>query len=381
MVTHTFLPKSIGGRENHVYYLSKELIRKGFDVCVFTNSWNNHVSFETYDGIPTCRFPFVSVRVRSNNDEIPYRITNPSVFIKLMQTYSPDIVHAHDYRHFTSDLAAIYSRIYNKPFLLTIHGFFYKTGSLFKAVMAAYDKTLGKLSLKTANKIICVSNQLAQQRILKDFRSKIVVVPNGVPFDLMPLQLKNYDYFKQRFGIRRKMILAVGRLTYQKGFQYLIKAYRMIMENGDESQLCIVGPEADYGSELKRLAGDTDSIIFTGSLPVDELKQAYNSADLFVLSSLSEGCPLTLLEAMSFGKPVIATSVGMIPDVIQDRVNGIRIPPGDSEYLAKTIKEVLFDDCLAKRMGEKAKARSTELWAEFISQTKQIYGTLLGEVN
>jgi glycosyltransferase involved in cell wall biosynthesis len=116
-------------------------------------------------------------------------------------------------------------------------------------------------------------------------------------------------------------------------------------------------------------------------LPADELKQAYNSADLFVLSSLSEGCPLTLLEAMSFGKPVIATSVGMIPDVIQDRVNGIRIPPGDSEYLAKTIKEILFDDCLAKSMGEKAKARSTELWAEFTSQTKQIYGTLLGEVN
>lgn len=373
MVTHTFLPDYIGGRENHVYYLSKELINAGFEVCIFTNNPKGITQFEKYDGIPICRFPFYSLKFASNHENIPYRVTNPYNFLKHLRSYSPDVVHAHDYRHFTSDLSALYCKTNKKPLLLTVHGFYYNVGQLFNTCITAYDKIFGKFSLKTAGKIICVSNILAEQQALSNFKDKVVVIPNGVSDSLTTFSCKDYNSFKEKYGIRGKMILGVGRLSHQKGFKYLIKAYKAIFKASNEYQLCIVGPEGGCGKELRTLAGDNNSIVFTGPIPNRDLKLAYSFADLFVLSSLLEGCPLALLEAMSFGKPIIATSVGLIPEVIQNRINGLLVPPGDSECLAKTTQEVLADDCLAKRIGANAKASSTKLWTEFFHQTKGIY--------
>lgn len=348
----------------------------GGEVCIFTNNTKGITQFEKYEGIPIYRFPFNSLKFASNQENIPYRVTNPRNFLKLLRSYSPDVVHAHDYRHFTSDLSALYCKTNKKPLLLTVHGFYYNAGQLLKILMSAYDKTCGQFSLKTAAKIICVSNVLAEQQVLSNFKGKLVVIPNGVPDNLTRFSSEDYNYFKKKYGIRSKMILGVGRLSYQKGFQYLIKAYETILKTSDEYQLCIVGPEGGCGKELRKLAGDNNSIVFTGPIPNSDLKLAYSFADLFVLSSLLEGCPLALLEAMSFGKPIVATSVGLIPEVIQDRVNGILVPPSDSECLAKAIQEVLADDGLAKRIGANAKASSTKLWTEFISQTKKIYGSI-----
>ena len=376
MVTSTFLPDYIGGRENHVYYLSKELISAGFKVCIFTNNPRGITQFEKYDGIPICRFPFYSFKFASNQENIPYRVTNPHNFLKRLRSYSPDVVHAHDYRHFTSDLSAIYCETNKKPLLLTVHGFYYNVGQLFNIFLMAYDKILGGFSLNTADKIICVSNMLAEQQALSNFRDKIVIIPNGVSDNNTKFSSEDYNNFKEKYGIRGKMILGVGRLSYQKGFKFLINAYKAIFKASNEYQLCIVGPEGGCGKELRTLAGDNNSIVFTGPISNRDLKLAYSSADLFVLSSLLEGCPLALLEAMSFGKPIVATSVGLIPEVIQNRINGLLVPPGDSECLAKTAQEVLSDDRLAKRIGANAKASATKLWKEFFHQTKGIYDSI-----
>jgi glycosyltransferase involved in cell wall biosynthesis len=372
MVTHTFVPQYIGGRENHVYYLSKELKKSGFEVSVFTSGPKSHMDVEDYDGIRVCRFPFSSVRLSTSNEKVPYRMTNPYNFLKELNEFSPDIVHAHDYRHFTSDLAAMYSRTSKKPLLMTLHGFFYNTGQFFRNVMSVYDKIFGQLSLKTAQRLICVSKRMALDRAISGFQSKISIVPNGVPQN-MAADCHGHDDFKQKYGVRNKMILAVGRLSHQKGFEYLIEAHKKILEENDDYQLCIVGPDAGSESALRQLAGEGKSVIFTGAIPRSELLQAYGAADMFVLPSLSEGCPLTLLEAMGFGKPIVATSVGMVPDIIENGRNGVLIAPADTEYLAKGIQEVMNDETFARGIGRSAKDSSRQLWHDFITKTEDVY--------
>lgn len=375
MVTHTFLPQFFGGREKHVLYLSKELTKKGFEVCIFTGNRNKRFECGEYEGIMTYRFPLLTLNFPADREKIPYRIVPPHSFIKVLREYDPDIVHAHDHRHFTTDIAAFYCEIANKPFILTVHGFFYNPGCVIRTFMKLYDETLGQLSLRTANKIIYVSKKLAEEHMRGKLKNKIIVVPNGTPAELGTNGQKGVGDFRQRHGLESddKIILAVGRLSAQKGFRYLITAYKKIMKRNGRYRLCIVGPETSYAKELERLAENTDSIVFTRSIPENELRDAYLAADLFVLSSLAEGCPITLLEAMAFGKPVVATSVGMVPEIIRNEVNGILVQPGNSDLLAEAITKVLDDDGFARNLGKNAKMDAMKNWRDFISKTQDAY--------
>ena len=374
MVTHTFLPQFVGGREKHVFYLSKELIKKGFEVRIFTGGRNKHFQCEEYEGIMTYRFPIHTLNFPANQEKIPFRLINPQSFIRVLREYDPDIVHAHDRRHFTTDIAALYSKIDKKPFILTVHGFFYSPTWVFKTFMKLYDKTFGQLSIRTASKIVYVSKESAKEHIQGKLKNKIVVMSNGVPIELATNGLKKGGDFRQRHGLNNdKMILAVGRLSAQKGFQYLIQAYKEIAKRNNGYNLCIIGPETGYVKELKHLAENNDSIVFTGSIPDNELREAYLAADLFVLSSLAEGCPLTLLEAMTFEKPIVATSVGMVQEIIRNGVNGILVTPGNSDLLAEAIIKVLDDNSFARNLARNAKRDATKYWEDFISRTQDIY--------
>lgn len=376
MITHTFLPRFVGGREKHVFYLSKELIKNGFEVCIFTGDQHTDDELEEYEGIKICRFPIHTLKFPATRERISYRVINPYDLIQSLRRYDPDIVHAHDYRHFTTDIAALYCKIERKPFILTVHGFFFDPHWTTRILMKLYDQTLGQFSLKSADKIICVSNKSVEESILK-FRNKISVIPNGVPIGLTIDRQGFNGNFNKKYGLKNhKIILAVGRLCVQKGFQYLIQAHKNIISRNNGYQLCIIGPDAGYGKELKHLAEDTDSIIFTGSISENEIRDAYLSADLFILPSLAEGCPLTLLEAMAFGKPIVATSVGMVPEIIRNGVNGILVRPGNSDLLAEAIK-VLDDESFSRNLAKNAEIDAIMYWNDFISKTRGIYEQVL----
>lgn len=163
-----------------------------------------------------------------------------------------------------------------------------------------------------------------------------------------------------RYGITpgSLLILSLGRLTRQKGYDVLIEAFRQVAADMSEAVLMICG-DGDEKSRLGlvvKAAGLQGRVRLPGM--VNNIHDMIAACDLYVNSSRWEGLPMTLLEAMAHGKPMVATQVGGNPEVVQDGLTGLLVPPDDPGSLAKAIICLLRDDSFR----EKASAAAQDLF-------------------
>ncbi|MBI5469514.1 MAG: glycosyltransferase [Deltaproteobacteria bacterium] len=158
-------------------------------------------------------------------------------------------------------------------------------------------------------------------------------------------------------GERSKVVGIVARLDPIKNHRSLIEAMDKVVKEFPDSVLLIIGDGPLRGelTELVSRLGLEKNIRLLGTR--GDVERLLSIFDVFVLSSLSEGLPLTLLEAMASGRPIIATGVGGIPEVIENGVDGIIVPPGNTESLAKAITGLLNDRDRALKMGVMAKRK------------------------
>jgi len=152
------------------------------------------------------------------------------------------------------------------------------------------------------------------------------------------------------------MVGVVARLDLQKGFEYLLQAARELCKTFHGLKIIIVGEGPDRGAieEIIRQYGLQSNVVLAGQQ--SNMPAVYAAMDIFVLPSLNEGLPMTVLEAMAASKPVIATRVGAIPSVIKDGENGLLVTPKDSVGLRNAIASVLDDPERRRRMGDQAHA-------------------------
>lgn len=177
------------------------------------------------------------------------------------------------------------------------------------------------------------------------------------------------EYFKQdktlRNGTRQKLgykdddvvIGTIGRLCYEKNYETLLQAIALIIDKYASIQLVMVG-DGPYRASLTQLAVDlgiASRVHFLGTR-YDRL-DLLNAMDVFALTSVSEGLPNTLLEAMSVGLPVITTSVGGIPEVVTTQQDGFLVQPQDSEGFAESLEKLLQSSKLRDQLGAAAQAR------------------------
>lgn len=184
---------------------------------------------------------------------------------------------------------------------------------------------------------------------------RIRTIPNGIDPQVVraagqkPIDLPERDD-------RLSSVVCVARLSPVKGVEYLVRAAALVAN----ARFFLVG-DGPLEDELKRLAaelGVTDRVSFLGY--VAPAAGVIATADLVVMPSLSEGLPLVALEAGALGRPVVASSVGGLVEVIEDGITGRLVPPGDYHALAAAIGEVLSDPSLAARMGAAARKRVEE---------------------
>lgn len=155
---------------------------------------------------------------------------------------------------------------------------------------------------------------------------------------------------------RVPVILTVCTLSPVKGVEYLITAGACLLAQGHDLRLRIVGPSRNnFLDQLQALAERleiTDAVEFTGAITSGSaLLDTYDDADIFVLPSLSEGTPKVILEAMSRGIPVVATSVGAVSDLIDDERTGLLVPPRSPEAIAAAVERLLGDAELRTRIA------------------------------
>jgi glycosyltransferase involved in cell wall biosynthesis len=178
----------------------------------------------------------------------------------------------------------------------------------------------------------------------------------------------------------------VAHLRSHKGYGYFLDAARRIREHCPDTTFIIVGREMKQGYQamLETRAdelGIKESVIFTGFL--DDPLPVVNLFDVFMMSSIYEGLPVSLLEAMAMGKPPVATAVGGVPEVIQDAVNGFLVEPRSPEALARKVIELLRDDRLRAAMSQRARATVEERFTikAMVREIERVYQAVLNSRN
>jgi glycosyltransferase involved in cell wall biosynthesis len=219
---------------------------------------------------------------------------------------------------------------------------------------------LRRLMYPLAHALVVQTNALVPwaQSIMR--RGAIAVVPNPV---------RDVRAYARSDGLQAAdVIVAVGRLVHEKGFDVLICAFARIVEHFPEATLVIVGqgPEHDSLSRLARELGMAERVILRGWM--DEPGEALARARLFVMSSRYEGFPNALLEAMACGLPVISTAFKGAQEIITDGVDGILVPVGCAEALGAAIERLLMDPQLSARLAWSARSVALRFSIETIAK-------------
>lgn len=294
---------------------------------------------------------------------------------------SVDIIHSHGYK--TNILLGVIPKSIRKiPLICTVHGW---TNTKAMSKMALYEWLDRKL-LKYLDAVVVVNRlMIGDSRIVsaKVAKSKMFVVENGIKLEKG--RHTNYDkdrvisqYIKSSFSI-----CIVGRLSKEKGHEYLIEAVRLLKDKGNNIKLIIIG-EGDLLNELQAKVRHLylqDHVMFLGYL--ENATVYIRHFDVFVLSSLTEGMPITLLEAMQENVPIVATNVGGIPDIIGNGEAGLLVPPSDPGALASGIECILENPAIIKPLTDCAASRLKQYYSSEVMAKKymNIYNILISEVN
>ncbi|MDI6896449.1 glycosyltransferase family 4 protein [Methanocella conradii] len=383
LVNALFHPFS-GGVEKHMYELSRELARQNVDVTVLTARTDGAPAYEELEGVRVYRVPCVSVKV-------PGLYPPPLVISPLLPWYLKrlddehgfDIIHLQNRFFPDFDAAALYARIKRKPFMMTIHNA--RPVGISPAIAAlglAYDWLIGRWPFALADRIIAVSEWVKHdiEKYHIDGR-KIVTIHNGI--NVGSFKPTSAMSVRRRYGIEGPMLLFVGRMITQKGVPYLIEAMPMVLAKHPDAKLLLVG----RGSSLEKLKrkvnamGLEKSVIFSGYMGEEDLKEAYGTCDIFVLPSVWEVLPIAILEAMSSSRPVVCTNAGGNAELVKDGVNGYVVPMRDPRALAEKVNALLDDPEKMRAMGRAGRRLAEEEfdWKLIAARTKEVYEDLLVE--
>ena len=214
-------------------------------------------------------------------------------------------------------------------------------------------RRLLRLTLPWADRVICVSEALARD-VLIDCPAAAPLtrtVWNGVDRAWFSV-VGNRDTIRKEWCVGKgPVLLTVARLANEKGHRFLIQALPGLLAEWP-SLLCLFVGEGESREALVDLArknGVDQSCRFVGAR--QDVVDWYAAADVVVLPSLSEGFPFVILEALAMSRPVVATNVNGVPEIIHDRCTGVLVPPQDPKALEAALRTLLRDPCLATRLG------------------------------
>jgi glycogen synthase len=352
----------IGGMQNHTAELTRALDRRGVVQTVLTTR------------PPTApRFQRLGDHARVIRLGLPIR--------RFRQLYGPqaaiiapilaaraDVVHV----HLGEDLAvlptgAAAAKLHRLPLVLTVHTSLHHTlavSDLRSAVLKTLGGQIERWGEHSAEAVLVITPRLSKLLISDGAaENRIHVIPPGVNPSLFEGPFE--DPFS---GVGRPRVLFVGRLAPQKGVDTLVAAAGLLKDPCAQVLLVGDGPERKALERETERLGVGDRLHFVGFVTHDRLPAAMAHADVLVLPSLYEELGTVLLEAMQAGLPIVASKTGGIPDVIEDGVNGMLVPPGDPGALARAIDRLLADRDLACRLSEGAKERGKDYDWEMLAE-------------
>jgi glycosyltransferase involved in cell wall biosynthesis len=261
---------------------------------------------------------------------------------KVLRKEDISLVHGHGYK---SNLYGYFAaKALGLPFVATCHLW---TGA---SPAIRFYEFLDSLLLRRAHRVVGVSDAISN--ILRKSGlspEKVSTIHNGTDFSLCEDVSPS---LRRELGVGERVLVgSVGRLEEQKGFEYFLRAAREVLTEFPKTQFVVVGE----GSLRPRLEGLIHELgLGTSVLLVGQRKDmpgVYASLDLFVLASIDEGMPMTILEALALGKPVIATAVGAVENLVVSEKTGLLVQPRDIPALRDAMLRCLRDQSFAQTLG------------------------------
>ena len=396
MLTSFFVP-TVGGVENHVYHLCKELLLMGHEVtvvhtCYDMNS-NELIQVENIDGIEIHRlylglskwncqiksFPVLSSYVNGflrKCRPIFYNRFIAKYILNLHKEKKFDILHQHD---FISNIFTTKKLKKYLPIVITNH-----TGEYLLLDRYMLTKFAIPFLLKHVDALIGPSHELAEVNCLKR-GGRAFYIPNGVDIkEFYPLSENEKNKVKEYLDIPldRILILCARRWAPTKGVIYLVRAIKSIIKKCPTAYFLISGNDyfgyPEYRNMILKEIEEQNiggNIKLLGDIPHEKMAAYDQIADVVVLPSLLEATSLSGLEAMACGAPVVGSNIGGIPEIIEDGHNGYLVSAKNVVELSDALIKIITDGKSRKNMGEESrkKVESEFTWNIIAKKTENVY--------
>ena len=367
-----------GGTVAVIYQLSRAMTQRGHEVTIYTSDFElDREYINSLEGVEV--YPFHSWL---NLPRFYFYLTIGMIWEAKRKVKDFEIIHMHGYRSLQNIVIHHYAKKYNIPYVLQAHGsvlpFFQK-----QRLKNIFDLFFGYSILRDASKVIASTKIEARQyKKMSVDKDKIEIVPNGIDlseYDNLPKRGK----FRKKYKIKdeEKMILYLGRIHKIKGIDLLVEAFSDLIRELKDVRLVIVGSDDGFLSMLKMQIDDLkigDKILFTGLIPEKDKLRAYVDADVYVLPSVYETFPVTVLEACACGTPVIVTDRCGIANIVNDNNVG-HVVEYNKDQLQDAIFKILTNVELRCCFGEGGKklVREKFSWDIVVEQLEQIYGDII----
>jgi len=415
IVSQYFPPRIIGGGEYAAYMTAKALAKQGQNVDVLTShprllhspnlcqkipihEVKDNIVIHRILGLRTLKFNSVDLTIFS--EYALFLLHSFFVTISFAKNKKPDIIHAMNIESIPSSVMA--ARLCKIPVVVTINsnvtmcpkgdfinveghvcndkcGFLSAKSCLFARFQRRPWRaflfletflwySIVRICTRRADKIVAVSSYVKEALIKKGVTpQKIEVIPEMI----------SLDFFKEKDGIssadnefaislRDKIVLYAGaRFDYRKGSQVLIKAMPIVLKGLPNTKFIITGVIPKKEMKLIEEKNLSKNVVFTNLIPREKMPAIYDMSDVVVFPNVApEPFGLVLTETMGRKKPVIASNIGGIPEIVKNEVNGLLVTPNDPNDLAKAIIRVLTDEKLAKRLSESGTLTVKEKFSE-----------------
>ncbi len=365
-----------GGGERVFSQIIRGLNKERFNVFVASNPW----------GIFEKKLTEAGIKINPVSMTNRYNLGIISRLKKIIKTKEVQIVHSQGGR--ADFFARIAARISNVPIIISsmamlVEG--YDVSILRKGLYVSIDR----LTERWVNKFTVLSEAMRRSLIERHKipPENIVKIYNGIEIeeynpDLKELRNKKLEV-RRELGLKNDVpvIGAIGRLVWQKGFEYLIRAAPEVLKKCPEARFLIVG-EGSLKNKLiltSEKLNVADRIIFTGFRT--DIKEILASIDVLAMPSLLEGLPMVLLEAMAMAKPIVATRIDGVIEVLENSKTGLLVPAKNSHALAEAIVGILNDQAKANFLGQNAREAAKEKFSvkKMVKQIELAYEKLLHE--
>ncbi|HZO97871.1 MAG TPA: glycosyltransferase [Gaiellaceae bacterium] len=375
---------NVGGPALHVAYLTKGLAERGYETDLLAGSLARGESSMSFV-LEELGLSWHAVAPLHREISPLFDTLSIARLVRFIREARPHILHTHTAKAgAVGRIAAALAGDARPPIVVhTFHGHVLR--GYFDPATTAFFRGLERALARSTTRLVAVSPEVRDDLVELGIAppGRFSVIRLGIPLDARITGGGDGAPLRRLFGVREDEFVVgwIGRMTGIKRLPDVLAAFRRLCERGIDARLCLVGdgPDREQVEQAAHDLGVARRTLFVGYQR--DVAPYYAFFDALVLPSGNEGTPVVAIEALAAGRPVVATRVGGIPDVVEDGEDGFLVAPGDVDGIAAALERLARDRALRRRLGEHGRARVVPRYRveRLVDDVDALYRELLSE--